>query len=1061
MPSRPVYTAAVSGVPVYFDEGSFSIVESLNGTAKLTGTIRSEDGTYRPPADAEVIATENGVRIFGGLIVEPYETGLGDIGNVPIKTAIDATDFSTYAALANVDATFPEQSLKAMLQQLVPFIGNGVTLDPAQATGPTIKGFIGDNRTALDLLNVLAAEAQWIWEIDYNKVLRMYPPGANPSPFNIAMGDGFVEGDIQVWRPGGAARPNRVVLVAGGTPKLIEHPNQNFIGDGTTNLWTLDFPIAGWLPGSVNGVPTGGAVGYGYVVVGGISESIGAPTAGGVIWHYDDATHTITRTLGPVGSGVLIHVPYQYQVPFTVIAEDAADIAIRGVRAVRITADTTYDLATAQTLANNYLAQYQAATNPKRVRYRTKQLGLRIGMHQTINIPIRGLNGVFTVVNIETTVTADNSQGYDVQRIITLVEGLLFRGSPTTNVGSTPLAAGGASGCPCCPAPPQYSAQYENNGICGGAYHILYGPLFWSEPDAFLGEVKTSGWVFVAGNAGPILHNGLPYTRDSIGPSSFKGLTDPNRLEMGMIGGLDFSFDLFGENITGAIPTDGSRTGITGSLGSILMNAPADIFFTAGTGIGSHSDIPGGLRFTGKGKNGTPGDTGPTPQATWDLNYEPAGITLLPGLVGESFNKISGLTLLDGLVGLYSRVTSLPYTINTTAISNSFEFLTFFVDAGTGTINLPDTAAIAPSNLRVFPLTSRGRLFFIKNVSAGVVTVQPFSGNIDGHANITLNPMASVLLQRFDAVIHGDSWHILSSTGSGSFGGSGTTVVPGGPVKAVQFHNPSGFFDGDSQFTWDTVKGQLELTHIQSYSLLKLVNPFATNYGPIAMDIGGNSNNIYFGGELSGGTYLAGAPSPGYIWHQGGPSPLTGSSFIGMGFEQETDEVPGSAITYAKGVGFDIAVHAPSGWLAGEGGYAEIYSYGYGSSGRGAGLHIYRNTDGPSGAPGYLGLQDRSAVGSGLGVGKFWYLWPDISGNPHWGTEPPQADGTPPDTGGIILGAAGTGGTPPFVGLTADPGAPSEDTWWTVRSGVTPNATISIKYRYNGVTHTLTTFGPV
>ena len=43
--------------------------------------------------------------------------------------------------------------------------------------------------------------------------------------------------------------------------------------------------------------------------------------------------------------------------------------------------------------------------------------------------------------------------------------------------------------------------------------------------------------------------------------------------------------------------------------------------------------------------------------------------------------------------------------------------------------------------------------------------------------------------------------------------------------------------------------------------------------------------------------------------------------------------------------------------------------------------------------------------------------------------------------------------TPPFTLLTADPGAPSDDTWWMVRTGTTPTMRVAIKVRISGATY--------
>ena len=57
---------------------------------------------------------------------------------------------------------------------------------------------------------------------------------------------------------------------------------------------------------------------------------------------------------------------------------------------------------------------------------------------------------------------------------------------------------------------------------------------------------------------------------------------------------------------------------------------------------------------------------------------------------------------------------------------------------------------------------------------------------------------------------------------------------------------------------------------------------------------------------------------------------------------------------------------------------------------------------------------------------------------------------------GDQLTAPGGGGTPTLVGiLTADPGSPTNDTMWGVRSGTSPGDSITWKARVAGTTYEL------
>lgn len=980
MPSNPIHLVTISGAPVLLDDSSFSILETLNGPSSMRGAVRSEDGTYRVPVEKEVIVTENGTRIFGGTISKVVERGLVDQGSHAIINEFEAVDFSELATRNNVDAVIPKGTLKSMLQALVPYLSQfGVTLDPSQVNGPNVDiDLVGDNRTVAELLNDLAGLTQFYWQIDYFKVLRMQAPGTTSAPFNVVTGDGNQDGDVQVEHPQVAGRANRIV-VRYGEPGLVLK-RDTFVGDGVTDTYTLTYQIDGHVPGS-----NLGSVGYGYLDFGAGTESIASPPfAPPYLWEYTHATRQIRRVSGPVPAGVVVSIPYDVQFPQTVVVEDAADIAANGLRTKTIDAPTLYDKTAATTLANNYLQQYLGT--PTVVRYLTSSLGIRPGMQQTIDIAVRAINDVFTVVEVRTHIAMGKSIA--VKRHVTAVRGLLFRSSPATGIAAGTLSTGSISGecCSDCPAPPVYSAQYHNDnptGQCGGAYHILYGPLFWSQPDSFLGEVKTSGWIFVS--------------NQNKGPSGFIGLADPNRLEVGMIGD-DFSMDLFGPTI--------SQSGLTGfKANSILMNSPGDIVLTAG----AHQPTPSGFW-------GVISLVGHQSIVKQDLllSGRQGGVELEAGDIGDSYIRLNGLNIIEGLAGLYRTVTSLPHTINVTPTDHQNEFFGWFIKGGgSGTVFMPWHGSAGTPNLRVFPDTAVGRILFVKNSqpSGNVVTLDfgTAGSNIDGASTLTLPGLASVIIGR-----HDDGWKKLASDGITTGSGGGT---PGGNVKNVQFHNPSGVFDGDDQLNWHFDRGQLRVTAINPYSQFVVDNPFVNgggNGGIVGFNLFTNYAEQNFGYEYFNSQHVLKNPNPGLVWWSGGGP--GGSAVSGMGMEYYIDPGPsGTVMGFNRGFGFETKIE--SGFPAG---FMQVYEFGSPTGATpGPGIKIRRLGafgGGGNGAASWLGLEDR--------LGGDYYLWVDVSGVPRLGTAPPEEDGTPSDFSGIPLisgGVAATSLTRQF-GITIDGG---------------------------------------
>lgn len=98
--------------------GTLHISQTANGRATASFNIVSDDASYRPALNAEVILTENGTPIFGGLIERATEVGVLDGALVGIVTRVSAVDYHTYTDRRLVVLTIAAGTLKAALTTL-------------------------------------------------------------------------------------------------------------------------------------------------------------------------------------------------------------------------------------------------------------------------------------------------------------------------------------------------------------------------------------------------------------------------------------------------------------------------------------------------------------------------------------------------------------------------------------------------------------------------------------------------------------------------------------------------------------------------------------------------------------------------------------------------------------------------------------------------------------------------------------------------------------------------------------------------------------------------------
>lgn len=241
-PADPI-VVTVAGILRQFQQG-WSISSNVNGQDNLDCQIYSEDAAYRPNLDeiVTVRTVSDNVLIYGGLIQAITEKGIEDPGGTPIYSRISALSFDNVLSRRLVTATIPTGTLKAALQFIVTnyLSAYGVTLNAGQPNGPTLPDLKYDLRKVEDILNEFSTLSGYVYDIDTANVLFMFLPGSNAAPFNIALGDGNVDGDITVDTARTLSNTNyanRIFVRGGTTDAPITAMSENVTEQGLHGLW--------------------------------------------------------------------------------------------------------------------------------------------------------------------------------------------------------------------------------------------------------------------------------------------------------------------------------------------------------------------------------------------------------------------------------------------------------------------------------------------------------------------------------------------------------------------------------------------------------------------------------------------------------------------------------------------------------------------------------------------------------------------------------------------------------------------------------------------------------
>lgn len=403
----------------------------LNGHDNISAIVLPSEGSpeVRFHLDDPVVLSQDGTPIAGGVVTNVDEDGpdgqplpefwsrLTIAGWGEILTRRHVT-FST--ALGGGS---PSAGLSDVLQALVDEVGDGLTLHPSQAAGPSVKAMTWEDRLPTEILNWLAQECGMVWRVDEAKQLRMWAKGDIPAPYDIdaAALPAKYFNDIRksISRFGGYA--NRVI-VKGQKQTVFDH-GETYTSDGIQTVYPVSYTVIGTRAGSVpvTNVPSMG-IPDGQVLYESLRQ-VGQPYD--TIWELDKAAGTFTRLDGPLPSGAVIRTIFDGERNPRGEANDLTDQAGSPVRDEVVTAQVETD-ADAQALADQILP-YLVAAKETRAKYSTREHGLIYPGHtQQIDVPERGLAGEFLITRV--TLRYQTGDVPNLVRDIDMTQGEILKG---------------------------------------------------------------------------------------------------------------------------------------------------------------------------------------------------------------------------------------------------------------------------------------------------------------------------------------------------------------------------------------------------------------------------------------------------------------------------------------------------------------------------------------------------------------------------------------------------------------------------------------------------------
>jgi hypothetical protein len=418
------------------------IQETANGRNRLTCDVVSMDASYRPAENDVITFARDGTTLFGGIVQEAVEVAVdGHASFAGIVTRVRSVDYNVYFDWRQVALTLPAGTLKSMLQILEGYLTNyGVTLDASQAVGPTISSDLpfefGPLTAIMDKLALIASgadDASWVYEIDYDKTLRMFKIGSSSAVSISGANLTALIGDVEV-RPSIVEYANKLIV------RFTESAHRayaflaitdNFDDGETVTIGSRTYTFQDTLTDSNGNVQIGGSADDSFnnliaaIVLGGGAgsayaasttvhpsvtayaqssllmkcQALSAGAAGNSIGVSESTADATWITEGGIEVSSLA-LGSDDALTNIAIAENTSEQAGGANLVERIVdAPEIRDLATATTYAAGLLAR--ALITPKTITYEIGRTDLHPGMQQSLVIAARNLNGNALLTDVE------------------------------------------------------------------------------------------------------------------------------------------------------------------------------------------------------------------------------------------------------------------------------------------------------------------------------------------------------------------------------------------------------------------------------------------------------------------------------------------------------------------------------------------------------------------------------------------------------------------------------------------------------------------------------------
>lgn len=207
----------------------FSKIDHINQNKdRLNFTIKQlSTEAWSPSINEEIIVTDDGVRIFGGVITSVSKTAT--VAN-RIEFAVEALDYSFFLDRKLVLERYRNRTISYILDDILDkYDTDGFTM--TNVVGGISIGSMSFNRiTISECIQKLAEAVGYSWYVDYNKDIHFFPKNKEAAPYNLTdTSNNFIWNSLEVSNKLDQIR--NAVFVEGGEERGNER-TEEFVATG-------------------------------------------------------------------------------------------------------------------------------------------------------------------------------------------------------------------------------------------------------------------------------------------------------------------------------------------------------------------------------------------------------------------------------------------------------------------------------------------------------------------------------------------------------------------------------------------------------------------------------------------------------------------------------------------------------------------------------------------------------------------------------------------------------------------------------------------------------------